>query len=78
MSTEPDRPDGIEEQLRNLNGSVDRLLILAMDHAQAIDEVKVDVRDVKADIREIRREVAGVHEAFTEHLGWHLGRGGAA
>lgn len=73
MNAEPPPPAPIDQQLRALNGSVDRLLIFAMDHAKAIDEVKADVREVKADVREIRRDLSGVHEAFTEHLGWHLG-----
>ena len=74
MSERPSSEPGIQEQLRALNGSVDRLLILAMDHGKAIDDVKADLGYVKADVRQIRREVTGIHEAFTEHLGWHLGR----
>ena len=47
--------------------TMDRLLTLAMDHGG-------DIGEIKADLRQIKGSVLGLQEAFTEHLGWHLGR----
>jgi chromosome segregation ATPase len=64
------------ERFDHIDQTLDRILGILQDHGRQLDELKADVRELKADIREIRREVVGIHEAFTEHLGWHLGRAG--
>lgn len=56
-----------DERFDRLDLTLDRILGILQDHGGQLAELK-------ADVREVRREVAGIHEGFTEHLGWHLGR----
>lgn len=64
------------ERFDRIDQTLDRLLTLAMDHGRELVEIKNRLVGIETDIREIRKQVGGIHEAFTEHLTWHLGRAG--
>lgn len=62
------------ERFDRIDQTLDRLLALAMDHGKDIAEIKDRLGGIERDIRQVRTAVDGISEAFTEHLGWHLGR----
>ena len=65
-----------DDRFDRIDQTLDRILGILQDHGGQLTDIKGRLGGIETDIRQIRGAVDSIQEAFTDHLGWHLGRAG--